>query len=97
MKKINIPKILSILTLSILLISALCMIIFKDWRVGIIIIYYFGILITPFILLILFVWKLFNKGVKNKYFIFVFLLNLILLLISIYLTIYVIYNSITMI
>ena len=86
MKSINLPKILLILFFVVLVISILGAF-FID-PASLFIIYYFGFIVSPISVLLLIVWKLINRGITNKYFISVLVLNIILFILSLILTLH---------
>lgn len=85
MKKINLPKILLIIFCIILFISILGPIFGESIFL---VLYFSSFIISPISILLLIIWKLFNRNIENKYFIPILIINIILFLISIYLTLH---------
>lgn len=81
MKTINLPKILLIIYFIVLAISIFGALIEPVSLFGI---YYFGLIISPVSIVVLIVWKLFNRNRKNNYFIITFVVNLTLFILSAY-------------
>lgn len=85
MKKVNFPKILLAVFFVVLLISILGA--FFD-PVSLFGIYYFGLIASPVSIIISVIWKLLNRDRKDKYFIIVLIVNIILFILSLYSTLH---------
>jgi len=85
MKSRNLPKIFSYVTICAFAISLFG--VFID-PVSFFIIYYFGLIISPISVVILIVWKFYNKSVKNPYFIPILITDIIFFIISFYMTLH---------
>ena len=93
MRKINLPKILLIIFCIILFISMFGPIFGESIFL---VLYFSSFIISPISILLLIIWKLFNRNIKNKYFIPIIFINIILFLISIYLTLHAFDNFMTL-
>jgi len=52
------------------------------------VIYYFGLIISPIGVIMLIVWKLYNKSIKNSYLIPILIINIIFFIVSFYITLH---------
>jgi len=80
MKKINLPEIFLKLFCFMVFISLLIEAIFQ----GGFSIFFFYTLIAPIIIVLLIIWKLYNRGIKNKFFIPILFINILSILFMIY-------------
>ena len=86
MKSTNLPKNLFILLFSVFTISLLGAFIIGS--ISLIIVYYFGLIISPISVLLLITWKLRSRKIQNTYFYISLVLNIILFSISLYATLH---------
>jgi hypothetical protein len=82
MKKINLPKIFFKLLLIVVVITMFLEVIFP-YGGRTIILYYF-IIVTPVSTILLIIWKLYNRNIKNQFFIPILIVNILSIILIIY-------------
>jgi hypothetical protein len=85
----NLPKILFRVFYAVSVVSIIGLIF---GGIGFFIFYYFSLVVSPISIILLIIWKFFNKKIKNEYFVIVLVINIILFIIFLYMTLHALDN-----